>query len=74
MSDKKRREPGEAINPDVHPDVVEVTPLGAGQEVGRSCIVLKYRYITNQNDGVVRHNRCPTGAGWLCLIVASTPD
>lgn len=42
MADKKRKEP-EPINPD-DPDVVEVTPLGAGQEVGRSCIVLKYRY------------------------------
>lgn len=42
MADKKRKEP-EPINPDDFPDVVEVTPLGAGQEVGRSCIVLKYR-------------------------------
>lgn len=43
MADKKRKEP-EPINPD-GPDVVEVTPLGAGQEVGRSCIVLKYRFV-----------------------------
>jgi predicted metal-dependent RNase len=25
-------------------DLVEIIPLGAGQEVGRSCIILKYMY------------------------------
>ena len=24
---------------------VEITPLGAGQEVGRSCIIVKYLYV-----------------------------
>ena len=24
-------------------DLVEIIPLGAGQEVGRSCVVLKYQ-------------------------------
>lgn len=24
-------------------NLVEITPLGAGQEVGRSCIILKYQ-------------------------------
>lgn len=25
-----------------NPNMVEIKPLGAGQEVGRSCIILKY--------------------------------
>ncbi len=27
---------------EVQRNLVEITPLGAGQEVGRSCIILKY--------------------------------
>ena len=26
-------------------DLVEIIPLGAGQEVGRSCVVLKYQCV-----------------------------
>ena len=36
----KRKEP----EPGEH-DLVEVMPLGAGQEVGRSCVILKYMYV-----------------------------
>ena len=28
--------------PEIQRNLVEVIPLGAGQEVGRSCIILKY--------------------------------
>ena len=27
-------------------DLVEIIPLGAGQEVGRSCVVLKYQCVS----------------------------
>eukprot|EP00043_Microstomoeca_roanoka_P009598 m.91345 g.91345 ORF g.91345 m.91345 type:complete len:784 (+) comp14632_c0_seq2:23-2374(+) len=36
--------------PDVDPDVLTVTPLGAGQEVGRSCHILKYKGFTIMLD------------------------
>ena len=44
----KRRASGEldglhaAGEPEEDESVVEIKPLGAGQEVGRSCIILKY--------------------------------
>lgn len=39
----KRKEPeGDAVAPVVEENFVEITPLGAGQEVGRSCIILQY--------------------------------
>jgi hypothetical protein len=28
-------------------DLVEIIPLGAGQEVGRSCVVLKYQCVSS---------------------------
>ena len=28
--------------PEIQRNLVEIIPLGAGQEVGRSCIILKY--------------------------------
>lgn len=37
LTGDKRKEP----EPGEH-DLVEVMPLGAGQEVGRSCVILKY--------------------------------
>lgn len=46
--------PGEKPGPDAPPvpdeDVVEVIPLGAGQEVGRSCIIVRYQGKTIMLD------------------------
>jgi len=34
---------------DVDTDMMVITPLGGGQEVGRSCILLKFRGKVNVN-------------------------
>jgi hypothetical protein len=39
--------------------VVKITPLGAGQEVGRSCIILEYMCVCRGARRVVV-------VGWLC--------
>lgn len=51
---------------------VRVTPLGAGQEVGRSCILLSYRstfqlFFLDLHDGSAE-------AKMLCSIVGSIQD
>lgn len=33
----------EAVTDDADANQVQITPLGAGSEVGRSCIILKYQ-------------------------------
>lgn len=47
----KRDATGHVVTlPGLDGDVVEIKPLGAGQEVGRSCILLKYRGKTVMFD------------------------
>ena len=42
--------------------VVEITPLGAGQEVGRSCIIVRYGGKTVMLVGAARLAR------WRCTL------
>lgn len=43
MSSSKRHAEHDAEAEPRGDDVLEITPLGAGSEVGRSCIVLRYK-------------------------------
>ncbi len=48
---KRKADAIEAPELDDPANTVEFIPLGAGQEVGRSCMILRYRYhITLQGD------------------------
>lgn len=40
---KRKAAAGVAVSLMEHPDEVQIKPLGAGSEVGRSCIMLHYQ-------------------------------
>lgn len=43
MSAAKRKAPASSPPPRPGEALAEIVPLGAGQEVGRSCVVLKFQ-------------------------------
>jgi predicted metal-dependent RNase len=43
LHNKRRLSDAAALLAEHEGNLLEVTPLGAGQEVGRSCIVLRYQ-------------------------------
>ena len=43
MNDKKRKIPPTPVPVASEDDIMKITPLGAGNEVGRSCILLEFK-------------------------------
>lgn len=45
MASKRKGDDGTVVFDAGSRNLVEIVPLGAGQEVGRSCIILRYMYV-----------------------------